>query len=164
MKPSWKTGLSFGLTSGVITPLGLMVGLHAGTHSQIAVLGGILTVAVADALSDALGIHIAEEANHHKSAAHVWESTAATFVAKFLVAGSFVLPVLLFPLETAVLINLLWGFGLLALLSWVLARTQHMAAWKVVGEHVLIAAAVIAITFYLGKWVSTSSSWLVRHP
>ena len=38
--------------------LGLMVGLHAGTHSMPAVLGGILTIAVADAMSDALGIHV----------------------------------------------------------------------------------------------------------
>ena len=41
MKASWKTGLSFGLTSGVITTLGLMVGLHAGTHSRAVVLGGM---------------------------------------------------------------------------------------------------------------------------
>ena len=34
MKHSVRTGLSFGLTSGVITTLGLMVGLHAGTHSK----------------------------------------------------------------------------------------------------------------------------------
>ena len=54
MKQSLKTGFSFGLTSGVITTLGLMVGLNAGTHSRLAVIGGIVTIAVADALSDAL--------------------------------------------------------------------------------------------------------------
>ena len=32
MRESVKTGISFGLTSGVITTLGLMVGLHSGTH------------------------------------------------------------------------------------------------------------------------------------
>ena len=51
MKQSLKTGFSFGLMSGVITPLGLMVGLNAGTHSRLAVIGGIVTIAVADALS-----------------------------------------------------------------------------------------------------------------
>ena len=56
MKPSFKTGFSFGLTSGVITTLGLMVGLHSGTHSRSVVIGGILTIAVADAMSDALGM------------------------------------------------------------------------------------------------------------
>ena len=49
MKDSLRTGISFGLTSAVITTLGLMVGLHSGTHSKIVVLAGILTIAVADA-------------------------------------------------------------------------------------------------------------------
>ncbi len=66
MKHSIKTGLSFGLTSGIIKTLGLMVGLHSGTHSKIAVIGGILTIAIVDAFSDALGIHVSEEAeNRH---------------------------------------------------------------------------------------------------
>jgi len=58
---SIKTGFSFGLTSGIITTLGLIIGLHAGTHSRLVVMGGILTIATADAFSDALGIHISEE-------------------------------------------------------------------------------------------------------
>jgi len=62
MKDSLRTGVSFGLTSAVITTLGLMVGLQSGTHSKIVVLAGILTIAIADAFSDALGIHVSEEA------------------------------------------------------------------------------------------------------
>ncbi len=56
MKESLNTGISFGLTSGVITTLGLIVGLHSGTHSKLAIIGGIITIAIADAFSDALGI------------------------------------------------------------------------------------------------------------
>ena len=58
-----RTGLYFGATSGVITTIGLIAGLNAGTNSVAAVLGGILVIAVADSLSDALGIHLAEEAD-----------------------------------------------------------------------------------------------------
>ena len=47
MRLSLKIGFSFGLTSGVITTLGLMVGLHSGTNSKLAVMGGILTIAIA---------------------------------------------------------------------------------------------------------------------
>ena len=64
MKHSVKTGFTFGLTSGIITTLGLMVGLHSGTHSPRAVIGGILTIAIADAFSDALGIHLSEESRN----------------------------------------------------------------------------------------------------
>jgi hypothetical protein len=40
MKDSLRTGISFEVTSAVITTLGLMVGLHSGTHSKIVVLAG----------------------------------------------------------------------------------------------------------------------------
>ena len=145
--------MSFGLTSGVITTLGLLVGLHAGTQSRLAVLGGILTIAVADALSDALGIHIAEEANHRGSTQHVWESTVVTFAAKFLVAASFALPVMWLALDLAVVASPGWGLGLLAALSWFLARAQRLPVWPVVGEHLVIALAVVSITFFLGRFM-----------
>ena len=58
MKHSFKVGFTFGVTSGIITTLGLIVGLHSGTHSKIIILGGIIVIAIADAFSDALGIHI----------------------------------------------------------------------------------------------------------
>ena len=45
MKQSLKTGFSFGLPSGVITTLGLMIGLRAGTHSRRAVTGVIVPIA-----------------------------------------------------------------------------------------------------------------------
>jgi hypothetical protein len=56
-----QVGMSFGLVSGVITSLGLVVGLTVGTQSRIAVIGGIVTIAIADSLSDALGIPYGQE-------------------------------------------------------------------------------------------------------
>ena len=109
MKNSWKTGLSFGLTSGVITTLGLMVGLHSGTHSRAVVIGGIATIAMADALSDALGIHVSEESKNSSPARQIWEATLATFVAKFVIALTFMVPVLFYPLSLAIGISVGWG-------------------------------------------------------
>lgn len=158
MNQAWKTGLSFGMTSGVITTLGLMVGLHAGTHSRAAVLGGIVTIAVADALSDAMGIHLAEETKGNGSTGEVWEATLATFAAKFVIAGTFVVPVLVGPLDQAIVISVIWGLFLLTALSIVVARVQALSAWKVIGEHVLIALCVVVITHIVGDWIQ---SWVV---
>ncbi len=158
MKTSFKTGLSFGLTSGVITTLGLMVGLHSGTHSRTVVIGGILTIAIADAMSDALGMHIAEESKNHGVLSEIWESTIATFVAKFLIAMTFVAPVLLLPLEQAMMVSVGWGLMLLAVLSYFLARAQQISAWKVISEHLIIGISVIAITHYVGDWIQSTLS------
>ena len=94
MKDSFRTGISFGLTSAVITTLGLMVGLHSGTHSRIVVLAGILTIAIADAFSDALGIHVSQEADNTRNAQQVWGATIVTFLTKCLFALTFAVPVL----------------------------------------------------------------------
>ena len=117
MKDSLCTGISFGLTSAVITTLGLMVGLHSGTHSKIVVLAGILTIAIADAFSDALGINVSEEAENKHTIKQIWAATISTFWAKFLFAMTFVVPVILFTLSTAIVISLIWGLSILSLLS-----------------------------------------------
>ena len=77
---SLSIGLHFGLTSGIITTLGLMVGLSSGTNSKLAVIGGILTIAIADSFSDALGIHISEESENIHSSKEIWISTFSTFI------------------------------------------------------------------------------------
>ncbi len=155
---SLKIALSFGLTSGVITTLGLMVGLNSGTHSKLVVIGGILTIAVADAFSDALGIHVSEESENVHSAKEVWMSTVFTFISKFIFPLTFILPVIYFELSKAVVINIIWGLSVLFFLSYRMAREQNKPAWKVVAEHVFIAIAVILITHFLGTWISTKCS------
>ena len=153
MKSSYKIGLSFGLTSGVITTLGLLVGLDAGTHSQPIVLGGILTIAIADSLSDAMGIHLAEESKNNVLTSHIWESTIATFLAKLGIALTFAVPVLLVSLHTAILVSILWGLLLLTMLSVLLSRSQRIAPWKVISEHLLIALCVVALSYFVGDWI-----------
>ena len=155
MKESLRTGITFGLTSAVITTLGLMVGLHSGTHSRIVVLGGILTIAIADAFSDALGIHVSEESENTHTVKQIWISTIATFLAKFLFALTFALPVLFLPLSTAIVVSLFWGMLILSILSYIIARSNRESPWKIIGEHILIALVVISITHLVGDWVST---------
>lgn len=168
MNHSILTGFSFGSTSGVITTLGLMIGLHSGTHSKLAVLGGILTIAVADAFSDALGIHVSEEFENTHSAGEIWMSTISTFIAKFLVALTFVVPILLWPLTDMITIPLfgiqvplaltvavLWGLFLITAMSIKMARQQGGSIRNVVLEHVVIVIMVITITHYVGHWIAT---------
>ena len=153
VKSSVKTGFTFGLTSGVITTIGLMVGLDSGTHSKAVVLGGILTIAIADSLSDAMGIHLSEESKNTGSTVHVWESTIATFVAKFVIALSFIVPMLVAPLQIAILASVLWGLFLIAVLSFFLARTQGIAPWTVIAEHLFIVLCVVMLSYYVGTWI-----------
>ncbi|MBU1026914.1 MAG: VIT1/CCC1 transporter family protein [Candidatus Margulisbacteria bacterium] len=155
LKHSIKVGFSFGITSGIITTLGLMVGLSSSTHSKLVVIGGILTIAVADAFSDALGIHISEESENKHTTREIWESTVSTFLFKFIFALTFIVPVLLFQLSLAVIVSLVWGFSLLGLLSYNMAKEQNEKPWNVVLEHWLVALMVVVLTNYIGSFIAT---------
>jgi VIT1/CCC1 family predicted Fe2+/Mn2+ transporter len=154
LKHSVKTGFCFGCTSGIITTLGLMVGLHSGTHLKLAVIGGILVIAVADAFSDAMGIHISEESEDKHSVREIWESTISTFFSKFVFALTFIPAILIFELTTAIVLNVIWGLIALGILSFSIAKSQKIKTWKAVTEHLLIALIVIIIAHFVGDWIS----------
>jgi len=151
-----RTGLFFGATSGVITTIGLIVGLNAGTQSITAVLGGILVIAVADAMSDALGIHLAEEADPNTDHGHVWAATIMTFLTKFVFSISFAVPLLLLPLTTAVMVSVVWGLLVIVVLSYFLARSQDESPLYIIGEHLGIAILVLVFSHYIGVWVAAT--------
>lgn len=161
MKSSYLKGISFGLTSGIITTLGMMVGLHSGTHSKLAVLGGVLTIAIADAFSDALGIHVSEEAGNKTTSKEVWEATVATFLAKFIFAMTFVIPILLFDLSTAIWVSIGWGFLVLGGISYWMAWDRKENPLYIIGEHWGITIVVIAITHFVGEWIAGAFGGLV---
>lgn len=154
MKLSVKKGFSFGLTSGIITTLGLIVGLNSSTHSTPVVIGGILVIAVADALSDSLGMHISEESENKHTTKEIWESTIATFLSKFVFALTFIFPFLLFSLNTAIIVSVVWGLSLIAIFSYYIVHQEKTKPYKVIIEHLVIAIIVIIATNYVGKLVS----------
>jgi VIT1/CCC1 family predicted Fe2+/Mn2+ transporter len=143
-------GVGFGLTSGVITTLGVIIGLHSGTQSRLAVLVGIAVVAIADAMSDAFGMHVSEEAEHEHTTKELWESALFTFLSKLIIASSFIVPVAFLDLNTAIIASTVWGLTLITAFSFAMARAQKESIIKVVGEHVIIALAVILFAHYLG--------------
>lgn len=155
MKYSIRKGFGFGLTSGIMTTLGLIVGLHSGTHSKLVILGGILVISVADAFSDALGIHISEEAGSKTiKTKEIWESTISTFLFKLIFALSFIIPILLLKLQTAIIISIIWGLSLLAVFSYYIAKQRNINPTKTVIEHLVIAIIIIIITHFIGDLVA----------
>ncbi len=143
-------GFSFGLTSGIITILGMIIGLNTATHNRLSVIAGIVTVAVADTLSDSFGIHISEEAEGDMKE---WTSTIYTFLSKFSIALIFLISFIFMELFYALMFSILFGLSVICIFSYFLAKKQDKTAWKVVGEHLLFALFVIAATYITGYLV-----------
>jgi len=151
MQKPVKRGIYFGITSAIITTLGMITGLNAGSASKLIIIGGIFSIAIADAFSDSLGMHISEEAE--KSNKSAWYAMVSTFLAKLIFALTFVIPFLLLNLNTAFIISIIWGFLSLAVLSWILAEKQKTNHIKVIAEHLIIAVVVIIATHIVGRLV-----------
>jgi VIT1/CCC1 family predicted Fe2+/Mn2+ transporter len=71
-------------------------------------------------------------------------------------ALTFLVPVLLCALPIAIVVGVVWGLGVLTVLSYQLAKAQGISPWKVIGEHLVIAGAVITITHFVGDWVAVT--------
>ena len=150
MKETLLKGVGFGLTSGVITTLGIIVGLHAGTHSKLAVLAGMIVLAVADALSDAIGIHISEEAEGEHATKEIWEATLFTFSSKLAFSLTFVPLIVFIEISTAILASVVWGLFLIVIVSFYTAKLQNKNINRTIAEHLLVTILVIFLAHYLG--------------
>jgi len=150
-----RSGVGFGLTSSIITTIGLMVGLFSGTHLRIAVIGGVITIAIVDALSDAFAMHISQESTGDESTRDIWASTFSTLGAKFFFAIIFLIPVLLLDLQTAIIVSIAFGLFLIIVFSIWIAKSQNENPAKVVAEHLFIAVAVIVLAYLAGAWIAT---------
>jgi len=155
MSVSIKKGLSFGLTSGVITTLGMIVGVNASTSSRLAVIAAIVAIAIADAFSDAVAMHVSEESEGAHTRKEIWEATMATFLTKFIFAMTFVVPIWFLALDIAVLVDIIWGFMIMTVFNILLARSQEEKILRVILEHLTIAIVVVLITYFAGSFLST---------
>jgi VIT1/CCC1 family predicted Fe2+/Mn2+ transporter len=153
------TGFSFGLTSGVITSLGMIVGLHSATSSRFVIIAGILIMAIADGLSDAAGVHISEESELERGTAkhtqkEIWIATIFTFISKLIFTLTFAIPFLFFSLKTAVFVAIMWGMLLLIFLNFTIAKIKQENSAMLIFEHVLLAIFVITISHWVGHFIA----------
>jgi vacuolar iron transporter family protein len=143
---------SFGGTSAIITNLALIIGLNSAVNPKLSIIGGLLVIALADNISDTLGIHIYQESEGRSQIA-VWVSTLTNFVTRLLISLGFVSIVVIFPLNIAAYISVIYGLFVLSVISYIIAVNKKINPVTSVFEHVLIAIIVILISKYLGEFI-----------
>jgi VIT1/CCC1 family predicted Fe2+/Mn2+ transporter len=144
-------GISFGLVSGVITTLGLIIGIDAGTNSSSTVILAVMTIAFADSFSDALGVHVSEE-SAERSERKIWRTTIYAFLSKFLFTLSFLIPLVLFELSTAITCSTIYGLTLITIISYLIGFKQNKNKINVIAEHLTITILVIIVSYLIGNW------------
>lgn len=125
--------------------------------SKAAVLSGLLIIALADNLSDSLSIHIYQESENLEGRA-AFRATVTNFLARLLVAMSFVGIVVTFPASATPAIATAWGLLLLGGLTFVLSRTRGASPWREVTKHLVVAVVVVVASRTIGAWIATHVS------
>lgn len=148
----YETRFSFGATAAIITNLAMVVGLRTGEHAKLSILAAMLVIALADNISDAVGIHIYQE-SEGIDIKEVWLSTSTNFLTRLLVSLTFIALVLLLPIKTAVVCTVIWGLLLLSVMSYLIAKDKGVNPYLAILEHLSIAIAVITASNFAGKLI-----------
>ncbi len=142
------SNFSFGAVSAVITCLALIISFDTNDTSKLVVIGSLCVIALADNISDTLGIHIYQE-GEFSSFRKVWRATLSNFVTRLCVILIFILFVISFPPMLAVVFSILYGFLILTIISYLVARKRNIAPKTIILEHILIATLVLGLSKYI---------------
>ena len=147
------TNYIFGSSAAIITEVSLIVGLGAARASKGAILGGLLTIALADNISDSLGIHMYKESEGCEKRLSLL-ATLLNFLSRLLICLSFVAIVLLFPISQVITVGIVWGLLLLTLISYLITKSNHENSISEIIKHVLVAVIVILLSRYVGDLIA----------
>jgi len=149
---SHLTRFSFGATSAIITCLAFIIGLSKSGNPKLSIIGSLLVIAIADNISDTLGIHIYQESDL-KNSKVVRTSTFFNFLTRLFVIIIFILLVLFLPIEYTIIFSIVWGLSLLAVLSYFISKEQKVNPYTAIFKHISIAVLVIIISNFLSEWI-----------
>lgn len=149
---SHLTKFSFGATSAIITCLALIIGLSKSANPKLSIVASLLVIAIADNISDSLGIHIYQESDLKKSEV-VRANTFFNFLTRFFVILIFILLVVFLSTGYAIIFSIIWGISLLIVLSYSIAKEQKVNPYKAIFEHVAVAVVVIFVSNFLSEWI-----------
>ena len=144
-------GLTFGIMDGVITCLGVIMGLSAA-GSKVFLLLAVLSVGLADAMADAAAFHVGQETEKNHKKKEVRKATVLTFIGVF---GGFLLlgiPILFLELFQAILVSGVAGMAILAVLGyWVAALNPDHHRGRLMWEYVAMGLFVAIVSFLVGR-------------
>ena len=134
------------------------MGLNAATTSRVAIASSLLILALGDNLTDALSVHIYQEAERLPER-DAFQTTVSNFLARLLVSLSFVALVVTSNPPWTNWLSIPWGFVVLAALTYRLAKVRGAKPAAEIGKHCVVALIVVLLSVAVGTWVP---AWIHR--
>jgi predicted membrane protein (TIGR00267 family) len=152
-------GVAFGTMDGLITILGVVIGIASATqNSGVVVLSG-LVAGLANAFGNSFGFYASElaeraehiqENQHVSSMAETRRSTLLAFAYSLASTLVIVVPFVIFGLAYAMIASLILALALLFALGAVVGKFSHAPPWKFGIRYVLLGLAGAALSFVVG--------------
>jgi VIT1/CCC1 family predicted Fe2+/Mn2+ transporter len=143
----------FGSSAAIITDTSLIVGLGSAHAGKGPILAGLLTIAVADNISDSLGIHMYKESEGYGQRLSL-RSTLLNFLSRLATSFTFIAIVVALPLSQAVYVGLIWGLVLIGVISYLVSRSNGNNPVREVAIHIVTAAVVVVLSRFLGREIT----------
>ena len=147
-----STQFSFGSTSAILTNMAIIIGMDTASNAKLAIIGSLLVIAVADNISDSLGIHIFQE-SEGLSQKKVWLQTITNFFSRLVTSIGFILIIATLPLNIAIIFSLIYGLLILSLVSYTIALSKKMNPIYSILEHLFIAVIIILLSRFFGSLI-----------
>ena len=157
-------GVAFGTMDGLITILGVVIGIASATQNSGAVVISGLVAGLANAFGNSFGFYaseLAERAEHIQENQHISSmtetrrSTLLAFVHSLASTIVIVAPFVMFGLTYAMINSLILTLALLFALGTIVGRFSHASPWKFGVRYVLLGLAGAALSFMVGALVGS---------
>ena len=155
-------GVAFGTMDGLITILGVVIGIASATENSGAVVITGLVAGLANAFGNTFGFYaseLAERAEHIQENQHISSmtetrrSTFFAFVHSLASTIVIVAPFALLGLTSAMTASLILALALLFALGALVGKFSHASPWRFGIRYVLLGLAGAALSFVVGQAV-----------
>lgn len=145
-------GQLFGLISGTVTTIGVIVGLWQSHNDVGVIIAAIMSIALSDSFSDGFGMYFSQRT--HLDTVEARNVGLRTTFYKFLVTVSYIIPFLIVDINTAIQINITWGCFLISYASYQIGEGFLL--------NLLLAMIVIFMSYLGGNMVKVITNVLTK--
>jgi len=153
---AFRQGISFGVVSSAMTVLGISLGVWSSAGKLKSIVASIIGLSISNSLADAFSMYMSDRASGQTKKADV--SSIVTASVEFLFPFLFLIPFLVFKLNTAVIINAIIGIILVATTGYYVSSINKRSEKQTLEDislYIFITLIIMFLTYLGGILVKT---------
>ena len=140
-------GHTFGMISGIITSIGLILGLFGASITLKPIIVSLASIAISDGISDAFGIYYATKSNNHTTE-EAYKQAINTLLIKVAFPLLMIVPFYLTNINKAIIINCIASLIVVYTVSLRIFKNQKEAV-----SNTFICIAAIIMSYNVGLYL-----------